>query len=208
MEKPPGLVHNDTSATQVGDKTTEAMTAAVNDQPVRTGTVPRQTPPTADHNHSTDPSHRCVGKNLKLLIKQTTMKLCSGILNQESDKAGNKKNDFYNSLMLTDDISFQRKSFTKTPICIPHIYITDAINDDDNGEPPMQTRTNIENKMLLKIAILIATNASTIEITQSIIDSGTSCCVTPHLKDFVQQPIPIQNTTLKGIAGGLTALGK
>jgi hypothetical protein len=52
--------------------------------------------------------------------------------------------------------------------------------------------------------ILIATNASAQEIAQAIIDLGASCCVTPYLEDFLNQPTPIQNTTLIGIAGGLT----
>jgi hypothetical protein len=32
--------------------------------------------------------------------------------------------------------------------------------------------------------------------------------VTPYIEDFLHQPTPIQNTTLKGIAGGLPALGR
>jgi hypothetical protein len=46
------------------------------------------------------------------------------------------------------------------------------------------------------------------ETSHAIIDSGASCCVTPYIEDFIHQPTPIQNTTLKGIAGGLTALGR
>jgi hypothetical protein len=30
----------------------------------------------------------------------------------------------------------------------------------------------------------------------------------PYIEDFIHQPTPIQNTTLKGIAGGLTALDR
>jgi hypothetical protein len=60
----------------------------------------------------------------------------------------------------------------------------------------------------MKIAILIATNTCTKETPHAIIDSGASCCVTPYIEDFIHQPTPIQNTTLKGIAGGLTALGR
>jgi hypothetical protein len=59
----------------------------------------------------------------------------------------------------------------------------------------------------MKIAILIATNTCTKETSHAIIDSGASCCVTPYIEDFIHQPTPIQNTTLKGIAGDLTALG-
>jgi hypothetical protein len=32
--------------------------------------------------------------------------------------------------------------------------------------------------------------------------------ITLYIKDFIHQPTPIQNTTLKGITGGLTALGR
>jgi hypothetical protein len=55
---------------------------------------------------------------------------------------------------------------------------------------------------------MIATNACSKETSHAIIDSGASCCVTPRIADFINQPTPIQNTTLKGIAGGLTALGR
>jgi hypothetical protein len=60
----------------------------------------------------------------------------------------------------------------------------------------------------MKIAILITTNTCTKETSHTIIDSGASCCVTPYIKDFIHQPTPIQNTTLKGISGGLTALDR
>jgi hypothetical protein len=53
---------------------------------------------------------------------------------------------------------------------------------------------------------MIATNTCSTETSQAIIGSGASCCVTPHIEDFINQPTSIQNTTLKGIAGGLTAL--
>jgi hypothetical protein len=58
----------------------------------------------------------------------------------------------------------------------------------------------------MKISILIATHKCTKDTYHAIIDSGASCCVTPYMEDFIHQPTPIQNTTLKGIAGGLTAL--
>jgi hypothetical protein len=60
----------------------------------------------------------------------------------------------------------------------------------------------------MKIAILIATNICTKETSHTIMNSGASCCVTPYIEDFIHQPTPIQNTALKGIAGGLTVLGK
>jgi hypothetical protein len=55
---------------------------------------------------------------------------------------------------------------------------------------------------------MIATNTCSTKTSQAIIDSGASCCVTPHIEDFINQPTPIQNTTLKGITGGLTAPGR
>jgi hypothetical protein len=58
----------------------------------------------------------------------------------------------------------------------------------------------------MKIEILIATNKCTKETSHAIIESGASCYVTPYIEDFIHQPTPIQNTTLKGISGGLTAL--
>jgi hypothetical protein len=67
----------------------------------------------------------------------------------------------------------------------------------------------MQNNELLKIAILITTNARTQETSHIIIiDSGASCCVTPYISDFIHQPTPTQNATLKGIAGRLTAIGR
>jgi hypothetical protein len=60
----------------------------------------------------------------------------------------------------------------------------------------------------MKIAILIATHTCNKETSHTIIDSGASCCVTPYIEDFIHQTTPIQNTTLKGISGDLTALGR
>jgi hypothetical protein len=136
------------------------------------------------------------------------MKLCSGILKQ----ALNLANDehfyvhlhfhfhflfrFYNSLVLSNAIPFQRTYFRKIPNNTPRFYTPDAATD--NAKLPLQTRTNNKKNTLLKIAILIASNAS-------IIDTGTSCCVS---NTSLKQPTPIQNTTLKGISGGLAALGR
>jgi hypothetical protein len=38
--------------------------------------------------------------------------------------------------------------------------------------------------------------------------STPALCETSYIEEFIEQPTPIQNTTLKGIAGGLTALGR
>jgi hypothetical protein len=87
------------------------------------------------------------------------------------------------------------------------VYQHDAASDEQD-DLPLQNRSNIQNNELLKIAILIAINACTKETSHAIIDSGTSCCITPYIEDFIHQPTPIQNTTLKGIAGGLMTLGR
>jgi hypothetical protein len=71
---------------------------------------------------------------------------------------------------------------------------------------PLQHRSKLQNHELMEIAILIPTKTCTKETYHAIIDSGASCCVTPYIEAFIHQPTPIQNTTLKGIAGGLTAL--
>jgi hypothetical protein len=91
---------------------------------------------------------------------------------------------FYNSLVLTND------TWEKYPKKNPRLYTPDAATNDD--ELPLQTRSNDQNNVMLKIDILIMSNASTQEIPQAIIDSGESCCVTPHLEDFLNRPTPIK----------------
>jgi hypothetical protein len=102
---------------------------------------------------------------------------------------------------------FNEHIFGSHPPNIPRIYNHDA-STDDNDDLPLQHRSKLQNHELMKIAILIATNTCTRETSHAIIDSGASCCVTLYIEDFIHQPTPIQNTTLKGIAGGLTALGR
>jgi hypothetical protein len=131
------------------------------------------------------------------------MKLGNGILKTSIQNLSDENFHFYNSLVLTDDLAFQRTHFRITPMNILRLYQHDATSDD-NDDSPLQNRSNLQNNELLKVAILIATNACTKETSHAIIDSGASCCVTPYIEDFIHQPTPIQNTTLKGIAGGLT----
>jgi hypothetical protein len=114
---------------------------------------------------------------------------------------------FYNSLVLPDDLTFQRTHSRITPPNIPRLYQHDAAYSEQD-DSPQQHISNIQNNELLKIAIFIAMNVCTKETSHSIIDSGASCCVTPHIEDFIHQPTPIQNTTLKGITGGQMALGR
>jgi hypothetical protein len=135
------------------------------------------------------------------------MKLGSGILKSSVQDLSDENFHFYNSLVLTDDLTFQRIHFQITPPYIPRIYNHDTATDD-NEDLPLQHQSNLQNQKLMKIAILIATHICTKETSHAIIDSRASCCVTPYIEDFIHQPTPIQNTTLKGIAGGLTALGR
>jgi hypothetical protein len=124
------------------------------------------------------------------------MKLGSGILKTSIQNLSDENFHFYNSLVLTDDLTFQRIHFRITPPNIPRIYNHDTASDD-NDDLPLQHRSNLHNSELLKISILIATNTCTKETSHTIIDSGASCCVTLHIEDFIHQPTPIQNTTLK-----------
>jgi hypothetical protein len=133
------------------------------------------------------------------------MKLGNGILKTLIQNLLDENFHLYNSLVLTDDLAFQRTHFWITPPNIPRLYNHDATSDD-NDDLPLQHRSNLQNNELLKISILIATNSCTKETSNTIIDSGASCCVTPYIEDFIHQPTPIKNTTLKGISGGITAL--
>jgi hypothetical protein len=135
------------------------------------------------------------------------MKIGNGILKTLIHNLADENFHFYNSLLVTDDLAFRRTRFRITPPNIPRLYQHDATSDD-NDDLPLQNRSNFQNNKLLKITILIATDACTKETSHAIIDSGASCCVTPYIEDFIHQPTPIQNKTLKGIAGGLTALGR
>jgi hypothetical protein len=135
------------------------------------------------------------------------MNLGSEILKTSIQNLLDENFHFYNSLVLTDDLAFKWTHFRITPPNIPRIYNHDKASDD-NDDLPLQHRSNLQNHELLKIAILIATNTCTKETSHTIIDYGASCCVTQYIGDFIHQPTPIQNTTLKGIAGGLTALGR
>jgi hypothetical protein len=73
---------------------------------------------------------------------------------------------------------------------IPRLYQHDAASDEQD-DLPLQNRSNLQNNELLKMAVLIATNACTKETSHAIIDSGASCCVTPYIDDLIHQPTPI-----------------
>jgi hypothetical protein len=121
------------------------------------------------------------------------MKLGNGILKTSIQNLSDENFHFYNSLVLTDDLAYQQTHFPITPPNIPRLYQHD-FTSDDNDDLPLQNRSNLQNNELLKIAILIATNACTKETSHAIIESGTACCVTPYIEDFIHQPTPIQNT--------------
>jgi hypothetical protein len=140
-------------------------------------------------------------------LTNTTMKLGNGILKTSIQDLSDENFHFYNWLVLRDDLDFQRTHFRITPPNIPRLYQHDAASND-NDDLPLQNRSSLQNNELINIAVIIATHECTKETTHSLIDSGASCCVTPYIEDFLHQPIPIQNTTLKGIAGGLTTLGR
>jgi hypothetical protein len=135
------------------------------------------------------------------------MKLGRRILKSSVQHLSDENFHFYNSLVLTDDLAFQQTHVRITPSNIPRIYNNDTATDD-NEDLPLQHRSNLQNHELMKIAILIATNTCAKETSHAIIESGASCCVTPYIEDFLHQPTPIQNTTLKWISGGLTVLGR
>jgi hypothetical protein len=137
---------------------------------------------------------------------KTKMKLGNGIL-KTTIKNLSENFHFYNSPVLTNDLAFQRIHFWITPPNIPRLY-QHEVASADNNDLPLQNRSNLQNNKLFKIDILIATNACTKETSHAIIDFSASCRVTQYIEYFLHQPTPIQNTTLKGIAGGLTALGR
>jgi hypothetical protein len=122
------------------------------------------------------------------------MKLGNGILKTSIQNLSDETLHFYNSLVLTDDLALQKTYFRITPPNIPHLYQHDDASDEQD-DLPLQNRSNLQNNELLKIAVLIATNACTKETSHAIIDSGALCCVTSYIEYFIHQPTPIQNTT-------------
>jgi hypothetical protein len=67
------------------------------------------------------------------------MNLGSGILKSSVTYVSDENFHFYNSLVLTDDLAFQRTHFRITPPSIPHIYNHDTATDD-NDDLPLQHR--------------------------------------------------------------------
>jgi hypothetical protein len=60
------------------------------------------------------------------------MKLGSGILKSTVQHLPDENFHFYNSLVLTDDLAFQRTHFQITPPNIPRIYNHDTSMDDND----------------------------------------------------------------------------
>jgi hypothetical protein len=134
------------------------------------------------------------------------MKLGNEILKTSIQDLSDENFHFYNSLVLTDDLAFQQTHFRTTPSNIPRLYQHDAASDDHDDFPykPIQLkkqRTTQNSRTNRK-------NACTKEASHAIIDFGASCCITTYIEDFLHQPTPIQNTTLKGTSGGLTTRGR
>jgi hypothetical protein len=65
------------------------------------------------------------------------MKLGSGILKTSIQHLSDENFHFYHSLVLTDDLTFQRTHFRITPPNIPRIY-NHATALDDNDDLPLQ----------------------------------------------------------------------
>jgi hypothetical protein len=93
-------------------------------------------------------------------LQESNMKLVNGMLKTSIQNLSDENFHFYISLVLTDDLAFQRTHFRITPPNIPRIYNHDAASDD-NDDLPLQHRSNLQNNELLKIAILIATHTCT-----------------------------------------------
>jgi hypothetical protein len=91
---------------------------------------------------------------------KTKMMLGNGILKTSIQDLSDKNFHFYNSLVLIDDLAFQRTHFRITSPNIPRLYQHDAASDD-NDDLPLQNRSNLQDNKLLKIAILIATKICT-----------------------------------------------
>jgi hypothetical protein len=70
------------------------------------------------------------------------MKLGSRILKTSIQHFSNENFHFYNSLVLTDDLAFQRTHFRITPPNIPRIYNHDTTSDD-NDDLPLQHQSNL-----------------------------------------------------------------
>jgi hypothetical protein len=63
------------------------------------------------------------------------MKLGSVILKTSIQNLSDANFHFYNSLVLTDDLAFQRTHFGITPPNIPRLYNHDAASDDNDDLP-------------------------------------------------------------------------
>jgi hypothetical protein len=118
------------------------------------------------------------------------MKLGSGILKSTVQHLSDENFHFYNSLVLTNDLAFQRTHFRIIPPNIPRIYKHDA-STDVKEDLPLKHQSQLQKNELMKIAILIATHTYTKETSHTIIDSGAYCCVTPYIEDVIHQPTPI-----------------
>jgi hypothetical protein len=76
------------------------------------------------------------------------MKLGSGILKTSIQNLKDDNFQFYNLLVLTDDLAFQRRHFRTTPTNIPRMYQNDAVSDEQDNLP-LQNRSTIQNNEVL-----------------------------------------------------------
>jgi hypothetical protein len=70
------------------------------------------------------------------------MKLGKGILKTSVQELLDENFHFYNSLVLTDDLAFQRTHARVTPPSIPRIYQHDTISDSTDDLPLQNQSTS------------------------------------------------------------------
>jgi hypothetical protein len=68
-------------------------------------------------------------------MQENSMKLGSGILKTSIQNLSDENFHFYNSLVLTDDLTFQRTHFRITPPNIQRIYNYDMASDENDNLP-------------------------------------------------------------------------
>jgi hypothetical protein len=71
------------------------------------------------------------------------MKLGNGILKTSIQDLSDENFHFYNLLVLTDDLAFQRTHFSITPPNIPRLYQHDATSNDED-DLPLQNRCSLQ----------------------------------------------------------------
>jgi hypothetical protein len=111
--------------------------------------TPRDITRTKRHGRKEQKTHKKKDKINKTIkrnqpLQGSTMKLGSGILKSTVQQVSDEKFHFYNSLVLTDDLAFQRTHFRITPPNIPRIYNHDT-STDDKDDLPLQHGSQLKN---------------------------------------------------------------